>query len=715
MNLSTPGNTQARRMTGLRARFVRPPARLSRTLLACAAVCLVWFAVTADLVAQVPADSTRADTLRAMPDTIVFEMEDLRILAPRPMATATGASAVRLSLDIPRVNTVPILSEALREMPFFEVRENSRGEAQLTLRGTEARQVAVLVDGIPLTLGWDARTDLSLIPVGAAREIQLFRGLSSVLHGPNVLGGVVEIDIVRGPLKIDLPPPIRLEGGVDQTGAANMGGQAGASLRPGGRDLVIRGGVGYRTRDGVPLASGVEQPVDAVDGRRLNSDLKHLSGFFAARYGNDGGFWASLSSFGFTAERGVAPELHTSSPRLWRIPETSRVVTALSAGTGWGDTPLGRGDLEVTLGLDFGDTQIDGYESLAYENVVEREHADDRTLTGRVLGDHSFWNGTLRGAFTYAETRHVETLDPGDRSVFRQRLYSLATELEYPLGNGDSESFISEPSITVGASLDGASTPETGLWEPRDPLQDWGLRIGGSAVLGDGAGRLHAGVSRRVRFPSLRELYSGALGKFEPNPDLDPEVLVVTEAGLTGETGILEGQAVLFWQQWSNAIVRTSTEDGKFRRENRNRTTATGTELLASLRLGAALLSADMTLQSVTLDDVLAPETEQNPEYQPEIFGSLNLGGPVVWGIQGRAGLKYVGRQYCVNPDVGGQESLAPSAGLDLLITRQWSFGGALRRLQATLALDNVTDGAVYDQCGLPQPGRILRLQFRLG
>ena len=224
MTLPASGSTQARPTTGLRAWFVRPRARLSRTWIGRVAVCLVWHAGPANLVAQVPADSTRADTLRAMPDTIVFEMEDLRVLAPRPMATATGASAVRLSLDIPRVNTVPILAEALREMPFFEVRENSRGEAQLSLRGTEARQVAVLVDGIPLTLGWDARTDLSLIPVGAARDIQLFRGLSSVLHGPNVLGGVVEIDVVRGPLKIDLPPPIRLEGGVDHTGAANLGG-----------------------------------------------------------------------------------------------------------------------------------------------------------------------------------------------------------------------------------------------------------------------------------------------------------------------------------------------------------------------------------------------------------------------------------------------------------------------------------------------------------
>ena len=39
------------------------------------------------------------------------------------------------------------------------------------------------------------------------------------------------------------------------------------------------------------------------------------------------------------------------------------------------------------------------------------------------------------------------------------------------------------------------------------------------------------GLSRRGRFPSLRELYSGALGRFEPNPDLRSETLLGAEAG----------------------------------------------------------------------------------------------------------------------------------------------------------------------------------------
>jgi outer membrane receptor protein involved in Fe transport len=77
------------------------------------------------------------------------------------------------------------------------VRTNSRGEAEISVRGSESRQVAILLDGVPLTLGWDARTDVSVLPAGAIQELNLVRGVSSVLHGPNVLGGVVEVGVGR--------------------------------------------------------------------------------------------------------------------------------------------------------------------------------------------------------------------------------------------------------------------------------------------------------------------------------------------------------------------------------------------------------------------------------------------------------------------------------------------------------------------------------------
>ncbi|MDH3735072.1 MAG: TonB-dependent receptor [Gemmatimonadota bacterium] len=662
--------------------------------------------IPAVLVAQVP-DSTRRDT-------VVFEMEDLRVRTTRPVVTTSGASAVRLSLETPRLEPIPLLEDALRAMPFVQVRENSRGEAQLTLRGTESRQVAVLVDGVPLTLGWDARTDLSVIPTDAAREIQLYRGVSSILHGPNVLGGIVEIDLASGEGEAE-PPGSAVQGGIDATGAAVIGGKFGSQWSAGSGSFALQAGAGYRSRDGVPLARDVFQPVEPVPGERLNSDLRHASGFLTTRYEAESGAWASLSTFAFGAERGVPPELHVDDPRLWRIPETSRAVTALSAGTAWGETPLGEGDVEVSLGLDIGDMRIDSYETIDYDAIEETERADDRTITARLVGDHSLGRGILRGAFTWAETVHDERIDDGPSTRYRQRLYSIGAEVEHPVTSRTS-GFWSGVRLTTGGSFDHANTPETGGVEPRDPIAAWGARVGGSAILG--SGRLHVGASRRVRFPSLRELYSGALGRFVPNPELQPEKLSAVEAGFTETidalSGVLDWQTVLFAQRFSDAIVRTGLGDGRFQRQNRNRVSAAGLEALASVVWDQWTIGGDVTWQNVTLTDDLAPTEQRRAEYQPELAGSLNLMGPLFAGIQGRADAVMVGRQYCVDPELGTDVALDRSGRLDLLVSRDWSISGPFRRLQATAALHNVTDAAVFDQCGLPQPGRLFRLSFRL-
>ena len=62
----------------------------------------------------------------------------------------------------------------------------------------------------------------------------------------------------------------------------------------------------------------------------------------------------------------------------------------------------------------------------------------------------------------------------------------------------------------------------------------------------------------------------------------------------------------------------------------------------------------------------------------------------------------------------GGNGREAPPL-LGAVLGKNFRLGsGAARRLDAFLALDNATDSAVYDQCGLPRPGRLLRLEIRI-
>jgi iron complex outermembrane receptor protein len=182
---------------------------------------------------------------------------------------------------------------------------------------------------------------------------------------------------------------------------------------------------------------------------------------------------------------------------------------------------------------------------------------------------------------------------------------------------------------------------------------------------------------------------------------------------MTARIGALELQAVAFHQRLADAIVRVSAGDSRFRRENRDQLRSTGLELLASGGWRGASLSGEATLQHVRVLDPFAPENTRRAEYQPGFTGGVELSLPLVLAVRGTANLDYVGRQWCVHPEQEREVGLNASTRTDLALDRVWRSRG--RMLRSVLALDNATNTVMYHQCGLPQPGRTLRLQVEIG
>lgn len=668
--------------------------------------------------AQAP-DSLVADSLAQAADSTqnpVFTVTGLTVQVTRTVVTAGGTAAVDLPLDSLTVVPAPTMEEVLRVMPLVQIRENSRGEAQPAIRGSEERQIAVLVDGVPLTYGWDNRTDMSIIPLTAARNVRLIRGLSSVLHGPNVLGGVIEVDVSRDESPIVRPPPFTMQGGLDQTGSGAVSATAGGLL---GEHWVLRGGAGYRNRTAHPISQRLQ--LDAGDNEnlltddgttRLNSDGRLADGFLTARYLSSGGSWLAMSGSGYVTERGVPPEVNEEDPRLWRYPEQSRFLGGVSGGTGDRSTPWGEGDLEASVGFDVQHFAIDEYNTPQYDQITGGETGDTRTLSLRLLGDHTVGKrGQFRSSFTFADVAHEEVLLPEDRqATYRQRLWSLAAEGDWAVGA------TGNTSLSAGLAVDGADTPESGDKVPVGTLWDWGGRLGVSSLVAEGV-LVHGAVSRRTRFPSLRELYSEALGRFLPNPGLGPESLLGGEVGVTLGSGGGELQIVAFHHRIDDGIIRISLEtpDGaKRQRVNQSRIRATGLEMLTSGSVGWLDYTADLTIQDVTL--LGEEDVEVEAEYQPNVFGKAGFGGYLPWDLYWNAAGRVIGSQYCTTTTADLSAQLDASAAFDLGLRRVFPLGrmGGLSNVDVLAAVDNVADAGYYDQCGLPQPGRRFRVQFRL-
>ena len=653
-------------------------------------------------------DSVRSDTTR---------LPELEARVVRPLTTVGGSSALRFRIDSVPLPAAPTFEQALRHMPMLHVRTNSRGEAEISGRGSESRQVAVLVDGIPITLAWDGRADASVIPTTGFREVNYVRGLSSMLYGPNVLGGIIEVGLGQSSF-VPSSPNAELAAGFDDVGGYRGSASIAVPMARSSGTWVFRGGLGYWNLPGVPLADGITEPIPTNDDLRANTDSRNFDGFAALRYESTAGGWFAFSGSTFSGERGIAAELGYDDARFWRYPLVSRSLLFFSGGTGTQRSPFGgRGDLEASFGIDLGRTNIDSYTSRTYTELDAFENGKDRTLTLRVLGDQTMGSrGDLQTAFTVSEIRHDESLPSGD-ARYRQRLWSIGAESIWRLIDGGQG--INNLRLSVGGAYDIGETPESGGREPKqESLSEWGGRIGLTMVASDGRLTAHTGLSRRGRFPALRELYSGAFNRFVSNPDLKPENLVSLEAGLTARPGDeTELQLVGFRHQLNDAVVRITLPDNRFMRVNRNQLTSTGVELLASTLLGRFALGGDLTLQSVELTDTDAGETHQ-PENLPEAYGGAYARVSLPLGFQVGTGARYTGSQFCIDPATGEDAELDAGTILNGDVAKQFQFGRAgqswFSRFEVRLGVDNLGNTALYDQCRLPEPGRLLRLQVRV-
>lgn len=684
--------------------------RLSMRVALCLSALLSLTAFSNAVGAQVRRDTVRADSAGQ-------QINAVSVSAARAVGIVGGAAAVVVLPAELRSSPAPLLDQALRESPFVLVRQNSRGEMEISVRGSDSRQAAVLLDGVPITLGWDHRTDPSLIPLTGTERMVIVRGLGSLLNGPNTLGGSIEIshDAVGQPAAGQL----WAGAGVDQFGATV--GTLGYGRRVaefGGGALSIRAGGAYRQRDGVALPHGAIDPT-GKHGLRTGTDLQQTDGFASLRWNSALGRSVGVMVSGYDAERGVPPEEHIGTPRLWRYPLARRSIAMVSASSGLVSTPFGTGSLEIGAGLNNGKSRIETFTDRSYSTPSGEELGDERTLTARALLTHSLGAATLRASFTSADVRYEETLSPAAPADYRQKLLSTGVEVEAPLG--------ARTTVATGVVFDRSSTPETGGRTPGQmPFDNTGWRVGVSHEVNRRV-RLHASASERSRFPALRELYSGALNRFRPNPDLKPETLLGYEGGFTLNNVFptlaqSTFQLIGFRHRLDDAVVRiTLSNPTRFQRVNRDRIESTGAELLGGFVFGAIpdraiSLNGDATLQRIRLFDQTANDAQRRAENNPERRGRVELGVPFPSQVRAFATARYTGTQYCLNGDTGREDELAARTVGDLAVQRDFrvASSGPLRMLRALVSFDNVGNTAVYDQCGLPQPGRTLRLTMTL-
>lgn len=95
---------------------------------------------------------------------------------------------------------IRIVSDALRQVPGIAVsRSGPVGSlTQVRIRGAEANQTVVLIDGIKINDPFTSEVDFAHLLAAEIDRIEILRGPQSVLYGSEAIGGVISIFTKRG-------------------------------------------------------------------------------------------------------------------------------------------------------------------------------------------------------------------------------------------------------------------------------------------------------------------------------------------------------------------------------------------------------------------------------------------------------------------------------------------------------------------------------------
>ncbi|MFB6232220.1 MAG: TonB-dependent receptor domain-containing protein [Salinibacter sp.] len=596
------------------------------------------------------------------------------------------------------------VSELAGLVPATHVQTNSRGQTILYFRNAGDRQVGQFFDGALLNIPWDNRVNISLIPASVVEEITVTKGVPSVRYGANVLGGAINFQSRTLDSKGQR---------TELNGALGTAEQRRASITHLGRtqNWDYTAAVQYNERGNQPLSEGTNlQNNQPLEDRRINTDRQMLSAFGRVSRRFENGGQLAVSVLHVDAEQGVAPEGNATDAqsRYWRYPLWQKSTVIAS-----GQVPLGTNT--SLRGAAWGSRfarDIADYESIDYQDLNQIQEGRDLTGGLRLIGTQNFPLGSLTLSLNGLTSRHEKTtllaprqpVDSSQSSTYRQHIFSTGLEYEAQVH--------SRVQITAGASVDGTATPETGPFPDRDPIYTWGMNTGIRIDAGQ-EWVVRGAFGRKTRFPTMRELFGAAIGKFVPNPNLKPVSAWIGEAGVEYRTSTFHLGSTAFLNRVYNTIDKRTFQEGP----------NAGKEQRINLQ-GARIYGLETTVRwtptaSLVLDGNLTwshprgftEDGTQRLDEKPTWLGTGRVSYELPFGLSVMGQGRYTGGVYARNEQ---NEFVTLPSSPSLVVDARLSY--ALSNItsgvdgQLYVRGENLTDEAVFIGLGLPRPGRSFRV-----
>jgi iron complex outermembrane receptor protein len=457
-------------------------------------------------VAQLP--SVLADS-----QSIVFELGEVQVVGKKshPFSQVLGAEELA-------GNPKRDVSQALIALPGVNsVHLGQKNDAMVNVRGFDLRQVPVYMDGVPVYVSYDGYADLGRFLVSDLSRISVSRAETSLLLGPNALGGAINL-VSRKPaakLEMDAASSVLLDG-------RGYGGLQ-SELNVGSKKEKYYFQAGIAFADSKPFVLSENQLQLNSQNRDLNSSIKFgftpnpTDRYVFSYYLQDG-------SKGVPAYGGMDPNQRV---RYWQFPDISKQGVHFNS-----KTALGRsGYVQTRFYYDDYYSDLRSYDDSTFSSQNRNSSFtsiyDDETLGATVLiSMNPGRKHQLKTAFHAIHDHHRErNIYPVEEPVRNFKDFTIS------LGMEDQVTLTKKLNFTAGLGFHMKNNLQADNYDARSDSisafpghrdQSANLLTGLQYTPGENH-KLSINLSRKNRFPTMKDRYSYRLGQSIPNPELISE------------------------------------------------------------------------------------------------------------------------------------------------------------------------------------------------
>jgi outer membrane cobalamin receptor len=653
-------------------------------------------------------------------DYQVFDLGEIFVRSDKPPAVQGMAIRNEVTEEEIEATNSQTVAEALAYIPGIRVSTGRKNEPAIQIHGMPQEKVLVLIDGVPYYETNYGKLDMNQIPVDNIAKIEVIKGAPSVIYGPNALMGVVNIITKKGTEK--LAAQVTAEGGPNYTNRQSVSHGWKVGMLNYWLNYSHRGSQGWNVSDDFnPKLGFVDYRPNPGDysayleggGVRTNSDYEQHSVWAKVGIDPAPGSEYYVNAHFITKEKGDPPNIY-GGRHFWQFPEFSQVFDRITKYQDWGLDLSGQQKIldNLTLkGKVFYHNHIDDYTSysdISYDNELSVSRFKDYIIGGYLVGDYRpvDWD-TIRFAFHYKGDSHKERADESlPFNDYFSTTGSVALENEFNL--------IKNLSVVVGLSYDwfdvtkakafnDDGTPDVTIGKPEDIMDGWCPMIGVTYLFPD-ATKLFGSIARKVRFPTLSQLYSSTSG----NLNLDAETAINYTLGVSRPlTDYAWGEVAWFYHDLADFIDRPSSSDPY---ENFAKIGLTGVELTGQFYpLKEFSLWKDLTLWiSYTYnyardksDGRVTEKVRNVPAHKIDM--GLHLTIPYIETGLDVVGI-YMGDIYSQLPTISNPTQAIQK--VDDYFTMNVRLSKTfLKHFEAYVAINNIFDRNYESEYGYPAPG----------